>query len=152
MRVAVLAGGETTVRVTGDGVGGRNQELALSAAVALHNATIADDVDVVVLACGTDGSDGPTAATGAVVTRSTVSHAARAGVDAARHLGRNDSHTFFVDGVGSVHVAPPSAVEDGDDDAAAAVAGCSDHGGAVITGPTGTNVMDIVVALCQRRC
>jgi hydroxypyruvate reductase len=83
----IVAGGETTVTVRGHGRGGRNQELALSAAFALR------DLDGVLLASiGTDGSDGPTDAAGAWVDGSTLARAASIGIDAARGLADNDSY------------------------------------------------------------
>lgn len=95
------------------------QEAALSAAVWLADS--APDDDVTVCVCVTDGSDGPTPATGAVVDRFTVSAGAAKGLCAAEHLARHDAHTFF--------------------------AGLRDES-LVVTGPTGTNVMDIVIMLC----
>jgi glycerate 2-kinase len=77
-------GGETTVTVTGRGVGGRSQELALSAAIYLED-------DRVLLAAGTDGIDGPSHVAGAVVDRTTV----RAPEKAKRHLDDNDSWTYL---------------------------------------------------------
>jgi len=110
----LVAGGETTVTVRGPGRGGRNQELALAAALAL------DGVEgVSLLAAGTDGSDGPTDATGAFVDGGTVRRGAACRVSAASALDANDSHGFF----------------------------CAE-GGCLRTGPTGTNVMDLVLLLC----
>lgn len=107
--VAVYAG-ETTVAVRGSGLGGRNQELALAAALEL-----AEGSDLVVLALGTDGIDGPTPSAGAFADRHTVARGRAAGLDARDHLARNDSHRFL------------RAV-----------------GGTVDCGPTGTNVGDLV--------
>lgn len=88
---ALVAGGETTVAVKGTGRGGRNQELALAAALAMAGAERA-----VLLAGGTDGVDGSSDAAGAVVTGATC--AAEADAKAAREaLGNNDSHAFFLD-------------------------------------------------------
>lgn len=87
---SLLLGGETTVTVRGDGLGGRNQELALSAAIAL------DGVDnVVVASFATDGEDGPTKAAGAYATGSTCQRARDAGLDPQEFLNNNDSNTFF---------------------------------------------------------
>jgi hydroxypyruvate reductase len=83
----VLSGGETTVTVRGDGLGGRNQEFALAAAVELSGAD-----QVVVLSAGTDGTDGPTDAAGGIVDGNTVQRASAQGLDAAAFLDRNDSH------------------------------------------------------------
>ncbi len=84
--VAIVLGGETTVRVVPGGAGGRSQQLALSAALALAGHP------GVVLAAGTDGVDGPTDAAGACVDGGTVARAASRGIDAAAALARTDSH------------------------------------------------------------
>ncbi len=86
----ILSGGETTVTVKGDGLGGRNQEFALSAAV-----DIAGDRPAVILSGGTDGNDGPTDAAGAIADNTTLARAAEAKVSAAEHLANNDSYHFF---------------------------------------------------------
>ena len=83
----LVAGGETTVTVRGRGQGGRCQEFALAAALAIDGAT-----DVVVLAAGTDGTDGPTDAAGALVDGATISRATAGGVDAVAALRENDSY------------------------------------------------------------
>lgn len=80
---AVIAGGETTVTVRGDGVGGRNQELACAAALALANVP-----DIALLAAGTDGTDGPTTAAGGLVDGETYRR-----TDLRAALDRNDSRT-----------------------------------------------------------
>jgi glycerate 2-kinase len=85
--VCVLSGGETTVTIRGDGLGGRNQEFALAAALELSGAN-----QVVVLSAGTDGTDGPTDAAGGIVDGKTVERAMAQGLDAAAFLDRNDSH------------------------------------------------------------
>jgi glycerate 2-kinase len=110
---AFLLGGETTVRVTGGGRGGRNQELALAAALEIDG-----EPGITVAAFGTDGVDGPTPAAGGVVDGGTVARGRAAGLDARDHLARNDAHPFL------------RAV-----------------GGLLVTGPTGTNVNDVVVVL-----
>ncbi|MCW4028414.1 MAG: glycerate kinase [Candidatus Bathyarchaeota archaeon] len=87
--VAIIAGGETTVKVTGSGKGGRNQELALSAAQKL-------DIEGAVVVCvGTDGVDGPTDAAGAIADSSTLKRAATAGLNPREFLAANDSYHFF---------------------------------------------------------
>ncbi len=86
----LLAGGETTVTLHGDGKGGRNQELALAAVDALDGLT-----DVFLIAFATDGDDGPTDAAGAVVTGQTRVRAHAAGMNAAGYLARNDAYHFF---------------------------------------------------------
>jgi glycerate 2-kinase len=86
----LIAGGETTVTIRGEGKGGRNQELALSAAFALRGVP-----DVLLVSIGTDGSDGPTDAAGAFVDGTTLERASALGLDAAKHLRDNDSYAFF---------------------------------------------------------
>jgi hydroxypyruvate reductase len=109
----VISGGETTVTIRGDGLGGRNQEFALAAAIEL------DGIDgAVVLSAGSDGTDGPTDAAGAIVDGSTVARGRAAGLDAAKFLARNDSYHFL------------QVTDD-----------------LLITGPTLTNVMDLQVML-----
>ncbi len=92
----VISSGETTVRVVGTGIGGRNQELALALVEPLA-ALRSSDVDVAVAASvGTDGIDGPTDAAGAIVDSTTLTRAARAGL-ASPHtfLANNDAYHFF---------------------------------------------------------
>lgn len=86
----ILAGGETTVTVKGSGKGGRNQELALSAAI-----QIKDGEGIVVASVGSDGIDGPTDAAGAIVDGYTVVKAYEQGLNAIKYLENNDSYTFF---------------------------------------------------------
>jgi glycerate-2-kinase len=88
--VGVVAGGETTVTVTGKGLGGRNQELALSAALQLSGTA-----NCAVASLSTDGVDGPTDAAGAVVDGNTLARAARLGLKPEEFLGDNDSYRFF---------------------------------------------------------
>jgi hydroxypyruvate reductase len=86
----IVAGGETTVTLSGDGLGGRNQELALGAVeyfAGLHNA--------VLVTLATDGDDGPTDAAGAVVTGETLKRASRLGMHPSTYLSRNASYEFF---------------------------------------------------------
>jgi glycerate 2-kinase len=82
----VISGGETTVTIRGTGLGGRNQEFALAGA-----RDIAGLKDVVILSAGTDGTDGPTDAAGAIADGSTIAR----GLDAAAFLANNDSYHFF---------------------------------------------------------
>lgn len=112
-----IAGGETTVTLKGDGKGGRNQEMALAAAIVLDG-----EPDCVFLSAGTDGTDGPTDAAGAIAHGATVARAHQAGLDPQDYLERNDSYHFF-------------AV----------------LGDLIKTGPTGTNVMDLQIMLRARR-
>jgi len=124
--LCVIGSGETTVRVTGDGLGGRNQEFALAmlplvadlTRSALHLGSATRDVDIVLGSIGTDGIDGPTDAAGAIVDTTTSARASTRGIDPASYLRNNDSYRFF------------SALAD-----------------LVQTGPTGTNVGDVQVAL-----
>jgi hydroxypyruvate reductase len=99
--------------VQGRGKGGRNQEFALAAAIEIRGLR-----DSLIASLGTDGTDGPTDAAGAIVTGQTVSRAASVGLDAAAYLRANDSYPFF------------DALRD-----------------LIRTGPTGTNVMDIHLML-----
>jgi len=83
----LIAGGETTVTVRGKGLGGRCQEFALAAAVALDGRP-----GIVALAAGTDGTDGPTAAAGGLADGETAGRARRRGIDPPAALGENDSN------------------------------------------------------------
>jgi hydroxypyruvate reductase len=86
----VVAGGETTVTIRGEGRGGRNQELALAAAFPLRGIA-----DVVLASIGTDGNDGPTDAAGAWVNGETLDQAEARGLSAAAALANNDSNPFL---------------------------------------------------------
>jgi glycerate-2-kinase len=99
----LVAGGETVVTVRGGGRGGRNQELALGAALALEGAGPAR---VSLLAAGTDGSDGPTDAAGAFADAGTLARGAAAGVDAAAALADNDAYGFFAAEGGLLRTGP----------------------------------------------
>ena len=94
----VITGGETTVTLRGDGLGGRNQEFVLAAAI-----DIAGLQNVVVLSAGTDGSDGPTDAAGAIADGRTLARDPRA----AEFLVRNDSYHYF-EGLGDLIVTGPT--------------------------------------------
>ena len=87
----VVAGGETTVTVTGEGLGGRNQEIALAAAIKLKGLD-----GVVVASLSTDGVDGPTDAAGAIADGRTLARAAKIGSNPERFLAENDSYDFFL--------------------------------------------------------
>jgi hydroxypyruvate reductase len=89
-RACYVMGGETTVTVRGEGKGGRNQELALAAALELEGASGA-----AVLALASDGIDGPTDAAGAWVDGSTISRAREAGLDPRASLRANDSYPLL---------------------------------------------------------
>jgi len=86
----VVIGGETTVTVTGSGVGGRNQEIALSATMEIEG------IEGVALVCAsTDGIDGPTDAAGAVADGNTIIQARKLSLRALEYLKNNDSYSFF---------------------------------------------------------
>jgi glycerate-2-kinase len=89
--LCVLAAGETTVTVSGDGIGGRNQEFALAAAPGLGALGRAS----LLASAGTDGIDGPTDAAGGLVDSSTLDRALRLGLDLSSSLERNDAYHFF---------------------------------------------------------
>lgn len=84
---AIIAGGETVVKVTGKGLGGRNQELALSAARKLSGTE-----DVLLFSLGSDGTDGPTDAAGGIVDGSTIARLEQQGVNVEQVLKENDSY------------------------------------------------------------
>jgi len=112
-KLCLISGGETTVTVRGKGKGGRNMEMALSFAMEIQG------VDgITFLSAGTDGTDGPTDATGAVVDGKTIEKAT--GMEPEAYLKNNDSYHFF---------------KKTDD--------------LLITGPTGTNVMDIQIVVIE---
>jgi glycerate 2-kinase len=100
---AIFAGGETTVYLTGKGLGGRNQELALAFAL-----DVQDMPNVLVATYATDGRDGPTDAAGAIATGQTVHKAQAIGLDPAVFLMNNDSYTFF-DKLGDLIKVPPTS-------------------------------------------
>lgn len=110
---AAVWGGETTVTVRGRGAGGRNQELALAAAIELRGSS-----RTAVVSFGTDGVDGATKAAGAYADSTTFERAKALGFDPRRFLRNNDSHSFF-----------------------------KALGDLLVTGPTGTNVNDVMLAL-----
>jgi glycerate-2-kinase len=99
---ALVFFGECTVKVTGDGLGGRNQELALRMAKELSES----DYPVAFLSCGTDGIDGPTDAAGAVVDQSTIADAVQSGIHAGEFIERNDSYHFFQKAGGHIITGP----------------------------------------------
>ncbi|MDQ6664388.1 MAG: glycerate kinase [Acidobacteriota bacterium] len=109
----IVTGGETTVTMSGHGKGGRNQEFVLAAAI-----DIAGLQNVVVLSAGTDGSDGPTDAAGAIADGRTVARAEKLGMSPQTALADHDAYPFF------------EKLND-----------------LVITGPTNTNVMDVHLVL-----
>ncbi len=112
-----LQGGETTVVVKGNGKGGRNQHLALAAlSEMVENSS---EENIVLLCGGTDGTDGPTDAAGAIVDKSVLAKTKESGLRPKEFLSKNDAYHFF-----------------------------EKTNGLLITGPTGTNVMDILLAIC----
>ncbi|MFH0843532.1 MAG: glycerate kinase [Bacteroidota bacterium] len=113
--VCLLFGGELTLKVSGNGEGGRNQHLALTAALRLS-----DIPGFTFLSAGTDGNDGNTDMAGAVVDSETVHNALSENIDPEKYLREFDSYNFF-----------------------------KSAGGHIFTGPTFTNVMDIVVLLIE---
>jgi glycerate 2-kinase len=104
----VVSSGETTVRVTGHGRGGRNQEFALAAAEPL-----AFTGDAVLASIGTDGIDGPTDAAGAIADSTTVDRARLAGLHPALFLADNNSYAFF-DALGDLVQTGPTGTNVGD--------------------------------------
>ena len=115
-KLAFIAGGETVVRLTGSGKGGRNQELALAAALGIDGI-----FGAAVFSVGSDGTDGPTDAAGGYVDFQTVAELKAQGIDISRVLQDNDSY----------HALQKTK-------------------GLLITGPTGTNVNDVAVALLNQ--
>jgi hydroxypyruvate reductase len=113
----LLAGGETTVTLRGEGRGGRNQEMALAFLAGIGRAP-ADAGELLLLAASTDGGDGPTDAAGAFASAGILGRARAAGLDAEAYLARNDSYAFF-DALGEL----------------------------LRTGPTNTNVCDLQILL-----
>ena len=112
-KLAFIAGGETVVHLTGHGLGGRNQEIALAAAETLHSLP-----NAAVTSVGSDGTDGPTDAAGGYADGDTQSALASAGWNIADALRQNDAYHALQSVNGLVH-----------------------------TGPTGTNVNDVAIAL-----
>ncbi|RME63879.1 MAG: DUF4147 domain-containing protein, partial [Nitrospirae bacterium] len=111
----LISGGETTVTVRGSGKGGRNMELALAFAIEIEATK-----GITLLSAGTDGTDGPTDAAGALVDSETCLRARKMDLDPEHYLRNNDSYNFF-----------------------------RQTGELFITGPTGTNVMDLQIILVQ---
>lgn len=117
----IIQGGETTVQVTGQGKGGRNQHFALTALYELSKWKDKNAKgNITILSGGTDGTDGPTDATGAVVDQDTLARAVAKDLDIASYLHENNAYPFL-----------------------------ELTGSLVITGPTQTNVMDIMIAIVQ---
>jgi glycerate 2-kinase len=110
----VLLGGETLVSIKGKGQGGRNQHLALLVADLLQE----NKKPYLFLSCGTDGTDGPTDAAGALVTSQTLIQAGKLGLNAQKFLENFDAYNFF---------KPLELL--------------------IRTGPTRTNVMDVMIVM-----
>ena len=124
--VCVIGAGETTVTIRGKGKGGRNQEMALALALDVNEnikrySSNGNQGGLVLLSAGTDGQDGPTPAAGAIADPYQVNEAKKEGLNPEQFLENNDSYSFY------------SKFQNG-----------RDH---VMTGLTGTNVMDIQVLL-----
>jgi hydroxypyruvate reductase len=100
-RACFLSGGETTVTIRGTGLGGRNQEFVLAAAMALESTP-----KVTIFSGGTDGIDGPTDAAGAIADASTLRRAAVLRLNPTQFLADNDSHHFFQKVGGLVKTGP----------------------------------------------
>ena len=155
--LCLVAGGETTVTLgssnASNGRGGRNMELALAAAVSLGGDALCLDADVrvFVASVGTDGTDGPTDAAGAVVSPATTRIQMPRRADS--YLFAHDSWNFFLDcdkALAAQHAAcVTSAHSSADDESADVRVGCVSisPAGLITTGPTGTNVMDICICL-----
>ena len=88
--VCLIFGGETTVTLTGNGKGGRNQEFCLSTAIEIDGIK-----NITFLSGGTDGNDGQTEAAGAICNGQTIERAKELGLDAVKYLNNNDSYNFF---------------------------------------------------------
>ena len=104
----LIQSGETTVTVTSNGRGGRNQEFALAAAPALASLGVS-----VCASVGTDGIDGPTDAAGAISDPTTMARADARGLDAARALREHDSYPFFQT-LGDLVMTGPTGTNVGD--------------------------------------
>ncbi len=89
----LILGGETTVTLRGQGTGGRNQELALAAALTLDR--LPEKQRIVVVSLATDGTDGPTNSAGGLVDGTTVGRGSAIGIDAATHLADNNSNPYL---------------------------------------------------------
>ncbi|KAM9324368.1 glycerate kinase [Gastrophryne carolinensis] len=123
--ICVLFGGEITVQVQGKGKGGRNQELALRVAAEWHRTQAAMlGCKMLFLSGGTDGQDGPTDAAGASCYPQLVAHALQSGLNVESTLGNSDSYGFFSQFQNGRHL--------------------------LLTGLTGTNVMDVQVLLIRK--
>ena len=107
--LAVIASGETTVKVVGRGKGGRNQEIALSVAPALAQ----DSQDIALGSIGTDGIDGPTDAAGAYADVTTIARAREQALDAGAYLADNNAYAFFQQ-LGDLIITGPSTTNVGD--------------------------------------
>ena len=114
-KTVFIYGGETTVTIKGNGKGGRNQEIALSAAIELRN-----QKDILIFSLGSDGTDGPTDAAGGMADGQSYEKMCSAGICPEECLENNDSYNVL-----------------------------KSIGDLIITGPTGTNVNDITVAIIQ---
>lgn len=124
--ICLILGGEITVKVTGNGKGGRNQELALQFSKDINDyKKILNNFEIYFLSAGTDGIDGPTDAAGAIGYLGLIANAKKENIDVEKFFLDNDSYNFYKGFQnGSLHV---------------------------ITGHTGTNVMDIHLIVIKRK-
>jgi len=99
---ALVFYGESTVKVTGNGLGGRNQEIALRMAKRVSKL----DKSITFLSAGTDGIDGPTDAAGAVVDQNTYGKAKSRGMEPDTYIDNNDSYHFFEKAGGHIKTGP----------------------------------------------
>ncbi|MGQ9570479.1 MAG: glycerate kinase type-2 family protein [Thermodesulfovibrionales bacterium] len=111
----LISGGETRVAVKGHGIGGRNMELTLSFAIEIEGKN-----GITLLSAGTDGTDGPTDAAGAIVNGNTIKKVKELNLNPQKYLDNNDSYNLF-----------------------------KIIGGLFTTGPTGTNVMDLQIVIIE---
>lgn len=118
--VCVLTGGETTLQVTGTGMGGRNQHMALTALIEMKKRKDNETYSLTFLAAGTDGTDGPTDAAGAIADIESIAMSVQKRLDPDTYFTNCDAYSFF-----------------------------KQTGGLLKTGPTQTNVMDLVLVLIE---
>lgn len=116
----ILTGGETTLQVTGTGLGGRNQHMALTALIEMKKRKDNETYSLTFLAAGTDGTDGPTDVAGAIADIESIAISVQKKLDPDTYFTNCDAYSFF-----------------------------KQTGGLLKTGPTQTNVMDLVLALIE---
>lgn len=116
----IVTGGETTLQVTGTGIGGRNQHMALTALIEMKKRKDNETYSLTFLAAGTDGTDGPTDAAGAIADIESIAISVQKKLDPDSYFTNYDAYSFF-----------------------------KQTGGLLKTGPTQTNVMDLVLVLIE---